>query len=442
MIALQPTQETHVTVRLPEYHAQQRRFRRSKAKRKVICAGRRGGKTTGVAGLAVEEMLKGKRVLEAAPVSAQTDAFWNACIHFLAEPIKYGVIKKNETDRTLEVVEGTGRIKTKTAHNADTLRGDYADVLILDEYSFMDPDAWQKVGAPMLLDNDGDAIFIFTPNRKNHAFRLYARATSDTSGRWAAFHFTSLDNPHLSKAALAEITEDMTEDDYIQEILARFLESDGQVFRNIANCSHAPLIQTPEMHIGHRIVAGCDWGQKKDFTCFSFGCVDCGVEVARDRFNKIKFDVQRGRLVDLYELWQPEIILTEINSIGQPNFEELEKLNLPLEPFETTIKTKGPLIQKLVLALEKERWQFQSKNSEDPWTLELEAYESVVSPKTHNTSYSAPKGLHDDTVMARAMMVWQAAELTETEVTVRQATIRGRENAPQIIRTGVARVTR
>jgi hypothetical protein len=58
----------------------------------------------------------------------------------------------------------------------------------------------------MLLDNDGDAAFIFTPKRKNHAFHLYQRAVTDDTGRWAAFHFTSFDNPHLSKDALAEIT--------------------------------------------------------------------------------------------------------------------------------------------------------------------------------------------------------------------------------------------
>ncbi|NIV32808.1 MAG: terminase, partial [Anaerolineae bacterium] len=56
-----------------------------------------------------------------------------------------------------------GRIRTKTAWDADSLRGDYADLLILDEYATMDPSAWELVGAPMLLDNDGDAVFIGTP---------------------------------------------------------------------------------------------------------------------------------------------------------------------------------------------------------------------------------------------------------------------------------------
>ena len=43
------------------------------------------------------------------------------------------------------------------------LRGDFADLLILDEWQLMNESAWEDVGAPMLLDNNGDAIFIYAP---------------------------------------------------------------------------------------------------------------------------------------------------------------------------------------------------------------------------------------------------------------------------------------
>ena len=52
-----------LTIRLHKPHAKQLAFKRSKAKRKVIVAGRRGGKTTGVSDVAVEAMLAGRRVL-------------------------------------------------------------------------------------------------------------------------------------------------------------------------------------------------------------------------------------------------------------------------------------------------------------------------------------------------------------------------------------------
>jgi len=417
---------TELTIRLHKPHAKQLAFKRSPAKRKVIVAGRRGGKTTGVSDVAVEAMLAGRRVLEAAPTADQTNAFWESCKAALSEAITAGIIYKNETDRVLRMPDGA-QIKAKTAWDADSLRGDYADLLILDEYSLMDPSAWDEVGAPMLLDNDGDAIFIFTPKRKNHAFNLYQRALGDTSGRWEAWHFTSYDNPYLSESALSEITADMTEDAYRQEIMAEFLEGEGQVFRNIAACLGAPLNVTPDMHMSlvpgnpwdaipdtpkpHNIVMGCDWGKHMDFTALSVFCADCRVEIARDRFNQIDYTFQRERLVAMVQKWHVGHVVPEANAMGEPVIEELMRdpaMNgVTIAPFQTTPSSKPPLIESLALAFERAEAQWQ----DDPvWTGELEAYERKVSQQTGRSSYSAPQGVHDDTVMARAL-AWSAASV-------------------------------
>src|SRR5262245_642578 len=417
-----------LTIRLPRPHGKQIAFRNSRAKRKVVCAGRRGGKTTGMAILAVEALLAGRRILEAAPLADQTDSFWQACCQALAEPTAAGLVRKNETNRILEltgapvalnpppnpnlledlqveVVPRLPRIRCKTAHDADSLRGDYADILILDEYSLMDASAWEEVGAPMLLDNNGDAVFIFTPQSLNHAHTLYQRAVGDTSGRWEAFHFTSLDNPHLSKEALAEITQDMTEQAYRQEILAEFLQGEGAVFRNIEACLHAQP-STPDQHKGHRVALGGDWAQKKDFTCFSAGCLTCNVELELMRFNKIEWALQRGRLQALADKWGAGEILLELNSIGSPNFEALVREGLGrgrnLQGFETTSSSKAPLIQSLALALERVEFQWLP----DPVGKgEMLAYESKIGV-SGRPIYSAPEGGNDDTVIARALLNW------------------------------------
>jgi len=88
----------------------------------------------------------------------------------------------------------------------------------------------------MLLDNNGDAVFIYTPpsalsrsvskaRDPLHAAKLYKKAKADTSGRWVAFHFTSHDNPFLDKLALEEIAQDMDERAYRQEIMAEDIDS-------------------------------------------------------------------------------------------------------------------------------------------------------------------------------------------------------------------------
>ena len=389
-----------IPITLPKPHDKQLSFVESSAKRKVIVSGRRGGKTTGVAMLAAKRAMDGQRVLEAAPTSDQTNAFWEQVKAIYAEPISRGILHKSETERLIEFPNG-GRIRCKTAHDADTLRGDFADLLILDEYSYMKPDALELVGLPMLADNDGDLVLIFTPNRKNHAYIMYQRAVADETGRWGAWHFTSHDNPYLSKDALAELASDMTSEAYQQEIMAEFLEGEGAVFRNIYACLGA-VPSTPEAHKEHYIVAGVDWAKQSDFTCISIGCATCKVELARDRFNRIDYTFQRERLMALTKEWNTRHILVELNSIGEPNFEELSRAGFPVGGFTTTAQSKPPLIENLALALETEEWQFQP----DPtWTGELEAYERKVNPVTGRSQYSAPDGMHDDTVMARALML-------------------------------------
>jgi hypothetical protein len=226
-------------VRIKRPHAQQDRFRRSPAIRKIIKAGRRSGKTTGVAIFAIEQFLAGRRVLYATPTVDQIGRFWAEVTLALQEPIAARVYRKNETSHLIEQRFTENRIRAKTAWNSDSLRGDYADVLILDEWQLMNEDAWETVGAPMLMDNGGSALFIYTPPSLHsrsvtkatdlrHASKMFAAAQEEMKlaalegrpSRWEAFHFTSLDNPHLSPEGLAEVTRDMTDLAYRQEILA------------------------------------------------------------------------------------------------------------------------------------------------------------------------------------------------------------------------------
>lgn len=226
-----------IKINLKEPHDKQREFIYHPAKRKVCRAGRRSGKTTGVALFSVLKLLEGRRILYATPTQSQITKYWWEVKTAMRPAIDAGLYKKNEGEKFIEPLHGIteARIKAKTAWNADTLRGDFADLLILDEYQLMDPEAWRKVGAPMLLDNDGDAVFIYTSEQRAlHASRLYKRAAqlqkkAEEAGevpRWAVFHFTSKDNPHLSQIALEEITEDMSELDYRMEILAEDLDDD------------------------------------------------------------------------------------------------------------------------------------------------------------------------------------------------------------------------
>lgn len=265
----------NVTVTLRSPHPQQQRFIQSKAKRKIIKAGRRGGKTTGIGIYSVEEFLDGHRILYATPTQDQITKFWSEITGALAEPIAAGVFKKNETHHFIEKPGTENRIRAKTAWDADSLRGDYADRLIFDEWQLCNEDAWAVVGAPMLIDNNGDAVFIYTPpslhsksvtkaEDPRHASKMYARALEEMKiaaaegrePRWEAFHFTSLDNPYLSEEGLAEVARDMTALAYRQEILADESDEAAGALWNRATLDSGRVRMAPPQFT--RLVIGVD----------------------------------------------------------------------------------------------------------------------------------------------------------------------------------------
>lgn len=278
-------------------HEEQERFLRSKAKRKVIKAGRRGGKTVGIAIMAEEYFYEGKRVLYGAPTSEQVDSFWTEVCLAFEELIDGGLIKKNESEHFLELTPlgmlifekkmpgitreqlKAMRIKAKTCWNANTLRGDNAWLLILDEFQLMSEDTWDEVGAPMLMDNNGDAVFIYTPpslystqvskaRDPRHASKMFKKALSDTTGVWEAFHFTSWDNPYISKEALNGICNDMSLDAYRREIMAEDDEiEESWLVYGVFDDKKCVI---PSMHIPDNwfLYSGHDFGQANPAALF------------------------------------------------------------------------------------------------------------------------------------------------------------------------------
>ena len=379
-------------------HPGQKEVHQSPARFKVLAAGRRRrwGKTR----LGVNECLdvatQGKRAWWVAPSYKMSEVGWRP-LHRLGYKIGAEVRK---VDRQIILPNG-GEVVVRSADNPDSLRGEGLDLVIMDECAFMQEMTWNDVLRPALSDRLGKAIFISTPRGRNWFWRLWQRGQSEDRD-WQSWRLPTSDNPYINPGEIEAARQSLPELTFEQEYLAEFLENEGAVFRNLDACMGAPET-TPMAHQGHHIVAGVDWGKQQDFTAISVGCVTCHQEIARDRFNQIDWHFQYGRLTELFRKWNVNSAQVEHNSIGDPGFEALQRASLPVSAFLTTPTSKPPLIENLALALERAEWQFQA----DPiWTGELEAYERIVSPKTGRSQYSAPEGLHDDTVIARALMAW------------------------------------
>jgi len=392
---------------LDDLHPSQRLVAREARRFNVLNCGRRFGKTKFGLNRAMQTLRRGKPVAWFAPTYKLMLDVWAEARRDLVDEIA----SANKTEMRLELKNGA-IFDMWTLDDVDAGRGRKYARVIIDEAAMVKDlmSAWQSSIRPTLTDLKGDAWFLSTPKGRNAFWHLYQMGIDPTRTDWAAWQMPTSANPFIDATEIEAARELLPELTFEQEYLAVFLESEGAVFRNIAACMNAPEA-TPDDHIGHTIVAGVDWAKQRDFTVMSFGCLTCKCEVARDRFNQIDYVFQRGRLQVLCDLWKPKAVLSEINSIGSPVFEELERAGLPVVAFETTATSKPPLIENLALTLERAEWQFQS----DPtWTGELEAYERKVSPVTGRSSYSAPEDGHDDTVMARALMVWQASHMPQS----------------------------
>jgi len=167
------------------------------------------------------------------------------------------------------------------------------------------------------------------------------------------------------------------------------------VFRGVREAATGTL----EEPCGQFTVIGCDWGKIHDFSVFTVLASRPPRLVDFDRMREIDYQLQVQRLASLCEKWRPSKVVVELNSVGEPLAEILERLGLPIERFTTTASSKRELIEGLALAVERQAISFPNVST---LVAELESFECKRSPSGSFT-YSAPSGVHDDFVMSLAL---------------------------------------
>lgn len=113
-------------------------------------------------------------------------------------------------DKTGSVLQVIG------AEDPDRLVGANPVGVTLSEYSIQNPAFWDFV-RPILAENDGWAIFIFTPRGRNHGFRLFERAKKNPN--WFAQSLSVEDTQAIPLAAIQEdrdsgMSEEMVQQEY------------------------------------------------------------------------------------------------------------------------------------------------------------------------------------------------------------------------------------
>ncbi len=205
----------------------QRQVYEAQERFKLLCSGRRFGKT----------YLCITRLLNWALEKPESLNWYVTANYRMAKQIAWRqlkdmaprdlVVKQNESDLSLEFINGA-QIALRGADNEDSLRGVSLSSLVVDEAAYVKKSAWEMVLRPALSDQGGPAWFITTPAGLNWFHDLWEQAKDQTD--WRTFSFTTLEGGNVPKAEVEAAKRTLDERTFRQEYLASFETLSGRVY--------------------------------------------------------------------------------------------------------------------------------------------------------------------------------------------------------------------
>ena len=372
-------------------HPAQLHVHNSDARFRVVAAGRRFGKSRLGVMECLEVAIHGGRAWWLAPTYKMTDVGWRPLIRMASRIPGAKVLL---AEKRVEI--GKGEISIRSADTPNTLRGEGLDFVVMDECAFIRPEIWPEAIRPALADREGRALFISTPKGRNWFWDIYRRGEAQEEG-WQSFTFPTSANPYIKPDEIEAARRELPELIFRQEFLAEFIDSDGGVFRRVQEAATVEPIEAPRE--GRTYTAGVDVAASVDYTVVAV--MDSGSKelVYLDRFNRVDYPTLENRLEAVYKRFNLQSMTIEVNSIGQGVIDHLAGRGMAIIPFMTTQATKQAAITSLQSAFE----HGEIKIINDPVLIgELLSFESRRN-QSGSFSYSAPEGMHDDTVMALAI---------------------------------------
>lgn len=394
------------------YHDGQKRLLEEKRRFNVVSCGRRWGKTLfGMEQILFERggAIDGKPVAWFAPTYQLLLEVWKDSERSLSPIIK----KANRTENRIELITG-GTVDFWTLQDDSAGRGRKYTRIVIDEAAHARylQDAWEKAIAPTLTDYRGEAWFISTPAGHNYFHTLFTNA--ETRSEWQSWQLPTSVNPHISNEEIENMREQLPERVFRQEYLAEFIADGAGVFRGVDRAPECAWLDSAADTGWHpnpdAYVIGCDWGRHNDFTVFIV-LNQKGELVHLDRFTDIGYELQVGRLKNLWDRFNRCPILAESNSMGGPLIERLQRERVNVRAFNTTNASKAEAIEALALALENGQLAMPKDDRIDILKRELIAYDQERLP-SGQIRYGAPKNQHDDCCMALAI-AWHGLHLAK-----------------------------
>ncbi len=230
-------------------HAEQSRLLASKARFKLVPAGRRSGKTE-----------LAKRYIVMTGYQAHRFSKWADPRYFLAAPtrdqakaIYWDDLKALIPSDDIEGKPMESQLLIRLKNGAEfhvigmdkpqRIEGRPWDGGVLDEFANMKPGAWAENVRPALADRGGWCWLIGVPEGRNHYYDLVQKAKIELSGNseWDVFSWPSSDI--LSETEIASARRDLDEKTFDQEFNASFVTFSGRVYYSFNACTHVAKLK-------------------------------------------------------------------------------------------------------------------------------------------------------------------------------------------------------
>lgn len=400
-----------------EPHELQAEVHACEAPRRVVASGVRFGKTKCAAMEAVAAALEPTetpaRGWVVAPDYGLAEKVYREIVLTFAARLRHHVVRiaEHEPGGPLLLVRNMGgettEIRAKSADNPTALLGEGLDWLVVDEAARLRPDVWDRYLQARLIDKRGWALLISTPKGKG----WFYDAWRSPPPLWKSWNAPTWSNPHISRAEVEAVRERIPEAVFRQEYLAEFLEGAGQVFRNVRDLATGAHVEPLP---GEDYVAGLDLAQRADYTVIVV--LDSNRQVvAWDRFTRVDWSTQIGRVRALTERYNDAWTLVDSTGAGEPIFEALAEAGVRCEGYVFTQSSKAALVNNLAMLVERRDITLPTATAFPELVDEVESFEYNVTD-SGNVKTGAPAGRHDDCVCALMLAAWGSRNAGEWKV--------------------------
>lgn len=377
-----------VEIRLHKLHPGQKRIADSPARFRTVMCGRRFGKSAlGIRWLC-DGAIAGEPVAWFAPSYKLALEAWRELLDRL-QPITARV---SEQDKRLELVTG-GVIEVWTLDSPDPARGRKYARAVIDEAGIVRDllDIFQAAIRPTLVDLAGRALILGTPKGRRHGFVvLFGRGERGDDPDWASFRASTLDNPFIPAEEVEAARKELPPEVFQQEFEGIPTDDGANPFGiEAVRKSVGPLSEVAP------VVYGIDLARSTDYT----------VVIGLDPWRRVAV-LERWQLpwaatkTKIAAMVGQTPVVADATGVGDAIVSDLQGMGVVVTPHVFTQPSKLRLMQRLIAS-----FQAKELTIPDGWLVsELEAFEFTYTAS--GVRYEAPKGLHDDGVMALGLAVY------------------------------------